>query len=123
MDSADRARFSVVLNWLAGKYPLRKGGELVPRELPAKELNDWFDALHDIHIERIEWAAKYHFGHSSFFPSPADLRHAAPMAPVPKMLPKKGQRQIAEAPVPTPESTRQWRQMLADLKRKMGVAV
>jgi hypothetical protein len=122
MTETDRPRFVAAMNWLARKYPIRQGQELVPRKLPVEDLNDWFAALRDIHIERIEWAAKHHYGRSEFFPKPCNLREAAPLAPAPKGLPIKGQRQIAEQAEPTPESTRHWRQMLDELKLKMGIA-
>jgi hypothetical protein len=90
MVEADKSRFATVMYWLAEKYPLIKGKgairEEVPRELGRKDLGDWFESLKDLHIERIEWGAKWLFGHSRFFPKPADLRDAAEQAPVPKAL-------------------------------------
>jgi hypothetical protein len=90
MRDADKARFATVMYWLAGKYPLTKGRgatrEEVPRELTKEDLADWFEALQDLHIERIEWGAKWLFGHKTFFPKPGELREAAEQAPPPKVV-------------------------------------
>lgn len=90
MTDADKIRFATAMNWLARKYPLIKGHgstrEEVPRELSRQDLADWFEVLQDLHIERIEWGVKWLYGHSRFWPKPADLREAAEQAPKPKAL-------------------------------------
>lgn len=90
MTEADKPRFAAALNWLARKYPIVSGKgstrEEVPRVLTREDLADWFRVLRDLHIERIEWAAEWLFGHSRFFPKPADLRDAAEAAPPPKLV-------------------------------------
>jgi len=102
MVEGDKQRFATVMNWLARKYPLVRGKgatrEEVPRELSKQDLADWFEVLNDLHIERIEWGAKWLFGHSRFFPKPADLREAAEQAPKPKAL-------QLPAPALTPDTT------------------
>ncbi len=99
MVEADRSRFAAALNWLAGKYPLRLNGEMVPRRLPREDLHDWFLALRDVHIERVEWAVRYHYGHSEFFPGPAKIREWAALAPPPTALSApKGQRFLPDTP-------------------------
>lgn len=89
MRDADKARFAAVMYWLAKKFPVTKGRgatrEEVPRELTRADLADWFEALKDLHIERIEWGANWVFGHCKFFPKPAELRDAAEQAPPPKL--------------------------------------
>ncbi len=120
MTDEDKPRFVAVMYWLAKKYPLRKGQEMVPRKLTTEDLADWFEVLRDVHIERLEWAAKYHFGHSSFFPAPADLRNWSPMAPTPKRLPLKDAKLIAEYPAPTDESRRKLQEVFDMANKTFG---
>lgn len=85
MNKGDKARFAVVMNWLAEKFPQKDGQ---PRQLTKKELGDWFEALQDLNIDNIEWGAKHLFAHSLYFPKPLELRAAtklAPPRPVPPM--------------------------------------
>ena len=90
MTEQDKPRFAAAMNWLSRKYPIVTGKgatrEEVPRVLSREDLADWFEALRDLHIERIEWGAKWLFGHSRFFPRPPDLREAAEAAPPPKIV-------------------------------------
>jgi len=106
MDRERKKRFAVLLNWLAEKYPLDKA----PRVLSTTDMADYYAVLADIRIERLEWGAKWIFGHCRFFPKPAELRDAAERAPatvipqLPKprtqigevILPEERQRQEAE---------------------------
>jgi len=125
MVEADKSRFATVMYWLADKYPLARGKgafrEDVPRELGKKDLVDWFESLKDLHIERIEWGAKWLFGHSKFFPKPADLREAAEQAPKPTAL-------QLPAPEVKPDTTppevrkRQIAEMLSRFEGKFGTS-
>ncbi len=74
MVESDKARFLEVLRWLCRKYPF----EGKPRALPAGEdLRDYFAALRDMPIEDLEGGARWHYGHSEFYPDrPAALRRS-----------------------------------------------
>ena len=74
----DRARFNTVLVWLS-KRMRSAGGS--PVEIDADLQDDYFDALVDIRIERLEWAAKHIFKSRTWFPMPNELRDAAIFAP------------------------------------------
>lgn len=65
------------MNWLAQKFPASQA----PRILLRNDLADWFEALKDIRIEKLEWGARYLFAHNRFFPKPVELREASTMAP------------------------------------------
>lgn len=123
MTDADKPRFAAAMNWLAGKYPLTKGRgvtrEEVPRELGSQDLRDWFEALRDLHIERIEWGAKWLFGHSRFFPKPADLREASEQAPRPQ-LPALPAPEMKPDTTPPEVRLRQIDALLQRFERKLG---
>lgn len=133
MNIDDKKRFAVLMHWLAKKYPLGRddaGVEKV-RTLTQDDLRDWFDALKDIRIERLEWGAKYLYGHSKFFPRPPELREAAEKAPstvVPaikyqekKALPSPEQRE--EQKRIHEEGARKLRESLEELNSKYGTSI
>jgi hypothetical protein len=74
----DKQRFSVVMFWIAQRMAA-PGNK--PKVVDTKLQRDYFEALSDIRIERIEWAAKHLFKTSTWFPMPVDLRAAAMLAP------------------------------------------
>ena len=84
MKDEDKPRFSILLFWLA-KRMLVQGGK--PREITPDLIADWFDALQDVRIERLEWGAKRLFATEKWFPVPMELRAAAMLAPS-SVLPK-----------------------------------
>lgn len=111
MESAgDKKRFSVVLFWLS-KRMLSAGGQ--PKQIDAPLQADYFEALRDIRIERIEWAARHLFATSQWFPMPVEMRRAAMLAPS-TVLPLVGnnQRQIAEL---TEDQVEKNKQMLDEI--------
>lgn len=73
----DRAKFSVLLFWLADRMKSAGGLPADVDEL----LGDYFNALADIRIERLEWSARHLFATQRWFPMPIDLREAAMLAP------------------------------------------
>ena len=73
----DRARFSVLLFWLAARMAA-PGGK--PKDID-EILEDYFQALKDIRIERIEWGARHIFATERWFPMPVEMRTAAMLAP------------------------------------------
>lgn len=83
MTESDRKRFAVLMYWLARKYPVGRDpqGNDIPKKMTAEEINDYCNALFDLRIERLEWGAKYWYGHSKWFPKPAELREVAERAP------------------------------------------
>lgn len=111
MDKNRKKRFGVLLYWLAEKFPKAVG----PRVISKSDLDDYYEALADIRIERLEWAAKWIFGHSRFFPRPAELREAAGMAPasVVPTLPIRNQAQIGDI------SPEQQKRMEAESKERI----
>ena len=74
----DKRRFSVVLFWLAARMKAQ-GGQ--PQMIDTDFQRDYWDALNDIRIERIEWAAKHIFKTSIWFPMPKEIREASMLAP------------------------------------------
>jgi hypothetical protein len=74
----DQKRFSVVLYWLAKRMSAPGG---LPKKIDTDVQADYFEALEDIRIERLEWAAKYLFKTTIWFPAPPDIRAAAILAP------------------------------------------
>jgi len=74
----DKKRFSVVMYWLAGRM---KGQGGKPVDITPDFQRDYYEALDDIRIERIEWAAKHLFKTTTFFPMPNEIRPAAMLAP------------------------------------------
>lgn len=74
----DRARFNVMLVWLSARMK-SQGGK--PIDCNADLQDDYFDALEDIRIERLEWGAKHIFKTETWFPVPKVLRDAAMLAP------------------------------------------
>jgi len=79
-------RFCVAMYWLADKYPTQVDGKTIPRKLTMDWLDDYFDAISDLSIERIEAGAKWHYGHSKFFPEhPGDLRESIEAIPYGKV--------------------------------------
>ena len=75
MTNADRKRFFELLRWLAKRYPVEGRPQLLPS---GEELVDYFEALRDIPIEDLEGGARWHYGHSEYFPDrPATLRKSA----------------------------------------------
>ena len=74
----DKARFFTVLNWLATRMAAVGG---LPKKVDASLQADYYEALEDLRIERIEWGAKHLFKTEVFFPMPKDLRAAANLAP------------------------------------------
>lgn len=74
----DRARFITVIVWLSTRMKAQ-GGK--PVNADADFQDDYYDALDDIRIERIEWAAKHIFKISVWFPMPKEIREAAMLAP------------------------------------------
>lgn len=74
----DKKRFSVVMFWMASRLKAQ-GGQ--PQEIDSAFQRDYYEALNDIRIERIEWAAKHLFKTSIWFPMPNDIRAAAMLAP------------------------------------------
>lgn len=85
----DKKRFSVVMYWLASVMK-DQGGKKKLLTIPADaetrtpEVNvqrDYYEALNDIRIERIEWAAKHIFKTGTWFPMPKEIREAAMLAP------------------------------------------
>jgi hypothetical protein len=85
----DKKRFSVVMYWLASVMK-DIGGKPKLMTIPANketrtpEVNvqrDYYEALQDIRIERIEWAAKHIFKTETWFPMPKEIRAAAMLAP------------------------------------------
>jgi len=77
MRDEDRQRFSVVMFWLAEKFPLGN----MPRRLSPKDVDDYYRALADIRIERLEWGAREWFAQEVFWPKPPELRRVANLAP------------------------------------------
>lgn len=74
----DAKRFSVVLFWLA-KRMMAPGGK--PKVVDAELQEDYYEALSDIPIQKIEWAAKHLFAENTWFPMPKEIRTAAMIAP------------------------------------------
>jgi hypothetical protein len=74
----DKKRFSVVIFWLAKRMSAPGG---LPKKVDADLQADYFNALSDFRIERLEWAAKHIFATQTWFPMPKDLREAAMLAP------------------------------------------
>lgn len=82
--TADKQRFSVVMFWLA-KRMAAPGNK--PKEVDAELQRDYFEALQDVRIERIEWAARHLFKTSTWFPMPKEIRESAMLAPSSVLLP------------------------------------
>lgn len=76
--ATDRARFITAIVWLSTRMKAQ-GGK--PVNADADFQDDYYDALDDIRIERIEWAAKHLFKISTWFPMPHEIRSAAMLAP------------------------------------------
>jgi len=75
MKKEDFLRFGAAMMYLAGKYPTQVNGCTSPRALDPAWLQDYFEVLDDLPIERVEAGTKWHYGHSEFFPDhPAALR-------------------------------------------------
>ena len=74
----DMARFSTLIIWLSTRMKAQ-GGKPVTADKPFQR--DYYEALNDIRIERIEWAAKHLFKTSTWFPMPKEIREAAMLAP------------------------------------------
>jgi len=74
----DKQRFSVVMFWMA-KRMAAPGNK--PKEVDAELQRDYFEALQDVRIERIEWAARHLFKTSTWFPMPKEIRESAMLAP------------------------------------------
>jgi hypothetical protein len=89
----DRAKFSVLLFWLAERMA-SPGGK--PKDID-EILEDYFQALADIRIERIEWGARHIFATERWFPMPVEIRDAAMLAPS-SVLPalQNNQKQLCE---------------------------
>lgn len=89
----DRAKFSVLLFWLAARMAA-PGGK--PKDID-EILEDYFQALRDIRIERLEWGSRHIFATGRWFPMPVELREAAMLAPS-SVLPAlpNNQQQICE---------------------------
>jgi len=125
MRDADKARFATVMYWLAKKYPVVKGRgttrEEVPRELTREELADWFEALQDLTIERVELGAKWYYGHKSFFPKPGELREAAEQVRLPP-LPSLPQPERKPDNTPPDVRMRQVDELFCRLERKFGTS-
>lgn len=74
----DKRRFATLIYWLAGRM-LAPGGR--PRQVDNRLLADYYQALADCRIERLEWAARHIFATEKWFPLPVELRTAAMLAP------------------------------------------
>lgn len=84
MDDSDKKRFVAAMYWLAEKYPVGKGGDLVPRSLTLKWLDDYFRAFRSMPIAKFEEGARYHYAHEAYFPDrPAALRKSCDSVPRP----------------------------------------
>jgi hypothetical protein len=74
----DRARFITVMVWLSTRMKAQ-GGK--PIDMNADLQDDYFEALEDLPIQKIEWAAKQIFRTETWFPMPEKIRAAAMIAP------------------------------------------
>jgi hypothetical protein len=93
VDPGDRPRFSTVMVWLSKKYSDFKG---VAHPFTEADQRDYFKALRDIPIEKIEWAADWHFGRSKYFPLAAHLREGAEKAPNHILPPAPAKKQLEQ---------------------------
>ncbi len=110
MTSEDKKRFSALIIWL-GKRMFTQGGKT---EITPDLLRDYFDALQDLRIEKLEWGARHIFSNSRWFPMPADLRQAAMLAPASVLPPpKQNPNQIAEFTQTQAEEAKAWLAKLA----------
>jgi hypothetical protein len=117
MDKDRKRRFATLMNWLAEKYPLGDS----PRRLSTSDIADYYMVLSDMRIERLEWAAKWIFGHNRFFPKPAELRTAAEMAPSSIVqITQPDRKQIADSYTPTKEEREMLRELASGLDDKYG---
>lgn len=93
----DYKRFSVLLFWLAKRMKSSNG---IIEDIDTDLINDYYEALEDIVIERLEWASRHIFKTEVWFPEPVKLRQAALLAPSSVMPPLPelpcNQGQIAE---------------------------
>ena len=117
MKESERPRFVTAMVWLANKYPLGrdKQGVPLPRQLAQMELRDYFEALRDLPIEKIERGVAWHFSHSEYFPwLPASLRKSVEAAPPPPRvsLPAAAERKML--PETPPEVARSRLQAIFD---------
>jgi hypothetical protein len=125
MNEQDKKQFAVIMYWLADKFLMKN----TPRVLSKDDMRDYFYALNDIHIARIEWASRYIFGHNQYFPKPVEIRNAANMAPatvVPALPTKEPTTLIGEVLLPeererlAQENRAKIRALLAELDEKFG---
>jgi hypothetical protein len=116
MEKERRKRFVVMLNWLAEKYP-RDGA---PRVLTTSEQADYYNALKDVHIARLEWSAKWGFGHWEFFPKPCNLREAAEKAPALLIPVRPEPTLLPETITPDKEAVERIRKIIMGLKSKVS---
>lgn len=126
MVETDRKRFFDLLLWLAKRYSV----EGLPRLLPSGEdLEEYYEALRDIPIEDLEGGARWHYGHSEFFPErPAALRKSArkwreenPRPRVPANTATNYER--AETPESREEAVKALQAILDSLSGKMPIPV
>jgi hypothetical protein len=74
----DRARFNTVLVWLSMRMKAQGG---LPIKLSPELQDDYYQALNNLPIERLEWAARHLFSTKTWFPMPCEIREAAIQAP------------------------------------------
>jgi len=116
----DVQRFAAAINWLGEKFPRTVQGEPQPVKLSKSDMRDYFDALSDFRIEKIEWAAKEYFKAGKYFPKPVDLREYAKAAPT--IAPKKDQKLLDD--LTPPEVARQrLREIMEGLDSKFGTTL
>ena len=115
MEEVDRKRFMVLMYWLAEKFPLAHA----PRKLSLAEVTDYFTALADIRIERLEWGSREWYAKEIFFPKPPELRRVANLAPSSVLPPVPKPLQLEDRTPPELVAERV-ASILAQMKAKFG---
>jgi len=123
MVELDRKRFFEVLMWLAKRYSVEGRPQLLPS---GEDLVEYFEALRDVPIEDLEGGARWHYGHSEFFPDrPASLRNSAREwrreNPRPRQPPESVRRKtdLTETPESREEAARVLKAILDSLSGRM----
>lgn len=113
MTEADRKRFAAAMGSLGVAFDLA---------VTAPRMGLYFDALRDLTIEAVEWAAKEVIRQEEFFPRAKRLRDYAAMAPRPKRPALAGTASVLmlEELTPVEEQRAKWEEIKRTLNREFG---
>lgn len=112
MTRGDDIRFATLMGALSVAFD---------KELTEQKIDLYFEALADLRIEALEWAAKQVIRELVFFPKAKELRDYAGIAPRPRVPVVANQHQPLLEDLPTPEEAKRLlRELVETLNGKFG---